>query len=141
MSRLAQVGRRERTGAGGELSPGRFIGAWFAFLRPSRLLKLLGGCAVLLAIIYAIEFRSAAEAARTEAGAGASAERIEALTIARLALTRCSGPRGSCGVVPGKQTLYRHFGLAGTAAILVLAGAGLFLIGWGLGRRRSGIGI
>jgi hypothetical protein len=40
-------------------------------------------------------------------------------------------------VLIGKQTLYRHFGSFGTAAIFVLAGAGLFLIGWGLARRAS----
>jgi len=145
MSRLAEAGQRERDRlyakggdgpAGRELSPGRLIGAWFSFLRPSRLLKLLGACAVLLAVIYFFEFRAAAAWAETEAGAGASAARIEALTIERLALTSCSGTRRACGVVAGKQTLYRHFGSFGTVALFVLAGAGLLALGWALARRR-----
>lgn len=143
ISRLAEAGQRERLYAkGGDgpapraLSPGLLMGAWFSFLRPSRLLKLLGAGAVLLAAIYFFEFRAAAAWAETEAGAGASASRIEALTVERLALTSCSGTRRACGLLPGKQTLYRHFGAFGTVAIFVVAGAGLFSLGWGLARRQ-----
>jgi hypothetical protein len=143
MSRLAEAGQRERDrmqgkpgAAGLELSPWRMLGGWFSFLRPHRLLKLLGGCAVLAALFYVIEFRSAAAWAETEAGAGASAARIEALTIERLALTSCPGTRRACGVLPGKQTLYRSFGAVGMASMFVLAGAGFFLLGWGLARRQ-----
>ncbi len=107
-------------------------------LRPSRLLKLLGAAALVLAVMYVFEFRAAAEWAESEAGPNASAARIEALTIERLGLTSCPGTRRSCGVMPGKQTLYRHFGTAGTAALAALGGIDLLSIGWGLGRRRPG---
>lgn len=138
MSRLTQAGQRERDRMGGaELSPLRALGLWFGFLRPSRLLKLLALAAVALAVVYFFEFRAAAESAAKEAGPGAGAARIEALTVERLALTSCSGTRRSCGVVPGKQTLYRQFGSLGTVAIFVLAGAGLFGAGRALGRRRA----
>ena len=113
------------------------LGGWFGFLRPSRLLMLLGATALLLAVIYVFEFRAAAEWAQAEAGPSAGAARIEALTIERLALSSCSGTRRSCGVVPGKQTLYRYFGSFGAAALVGLGCVGLLLIGWGLGRRRS----
>lgn len=141
MSRLTEAGQRERgrmRGAhGGSLSPWAMLGGWFGFLRPSRLLKLLGSCAVLMAFFYVIEFRAAGEWAESHAGPRATTERIEALTVERLGLTSCPGTRRSCGVLVGKQTLYRSFGAFGTAAIFVLAGAGMFLIGWGLGRSRT----
>jgi hypothetical protein len=78
------------------------------------LLKLLGGCAVVAAVFYVFEFRAAAEWAEARAGSGASAARIEALTVERLALTSCPGTRRACGVLPGKQTLYRGLGTVGT---------------------------
>lgn len=101
MSRLAQAGQRERDrmlakGSGAELSPQRALGIWFGFLRPSRLLKLLGVAAAVLAIVYVFEFRAAADWAESEAGPGASAARVEALTVERLALTSCAGCSSPC---------------------------------------------
>jgi hypothetical protein len=97
MSRLTAAGQRERDrmrdAHGGTLSPWAMLGGWFGFLRPSRLLKLLGSCAVLLAFFYVIEFRAAAEWAESQAGPRATAERIEALTVERLGLTSCPGTR------------------------------------------------
>jgi hypothetical protein len=75
MSRLTEAGRRQADGR--DLSPMRALGGWFAFLRPSRLLKLLGGCALLVAVFYVIEFRAAADWAQSEAGPNAGAARIE----------------------------------------------------------------
>jgi hypothetical protein len=140
LKRLREAGERERaklSAEGAALSPWRMLGVWFGFFRPSRLLKLLGSALLLLAIVYVIEFRAAREAAEAQAGANATTARIGALTVERLALSRCSGLSRSCGVLPGKQTLYVYFGTFGTVAIFVVAGAGLYLVGWGLGRVRA----
>lgn len=45
----------------------------------------------------------------------------------------------SAQVVPG-ESIHRHFGGVGTVAILGVAGAGCFMLGWGLGRRAAETG-
>jgi hypothetical protein len=135
LKRLKDAGERERArmGAGDSaLSPWRVLGAWFGFLRPSRLLMLLGATMLVLGIVYVLEFRAARDGAVAEAGANATPARIEALTIERLALTRCAGLSRSCGVLPGKQSLYANFGAYGTAAIFGIAAIGFFVAGVGL---------
>jgi uncharacterized membrane protein YfcA len=140
LSLLERVGRRHETRAGPRGMIGAALGSWLAFFRPTRLLRLIGSCAVIFAVIYVIGFRSAESRAEREVGPGASAERLRAATLERLRLKSCSGlSRTSCWPPQGSYTLYVYFGSFGTAALLSLGGIACFLLAWGLSlRRRAG---